>query len=181
MIPRIVICLLSLCGLLSACKSDPDARLASPEGTVSEFYTWRVRQVSMAMPSEQQLAELRPYVSNELYGLLSQASAQARKAKPKPNRKRTFIDGDLFSSLSNGPTSFHPGEAERKSENDVVIPVRLTAAQQLPAVHWVDRVRLIREEDRYVIADVHYANHWSVGDNQTLVAALKKQAKRKKA
>jgi Protein of unknown function (DUF3828) len=170
----------SLCVLLGACTADPDERLSSPEGTVGEFYAWRVRQPAMTMPSKQQMSELRPYVSDELYALLTQASEEARQSS-KPGRRRSFIDGDLFSSLSDGPTSFVQGEMEGTPTGDVEIPVRLTSAQQLPAVYWVDRVRVVRQDDRYVIADIYYANHWRVGNKQTLVAALRKQNKRKRA
>lgn len=169
----------SLCVLLAACTADPDERLSSPEGTVTEFYSWRVRQPAMTVPSQQQLAQLRPYVSDELYALLVQTSEQAHRSKPA--RNRSFVDGDLFSSVSDGPTSFVHGDIERTPQGEVVVPVRLTSAQQLPAVHWVDRVLVVRQEDRYVIADVQYANHWSVGSRETLVAALKKQSRRRKA
>jgi len=138
----------------------------------------------MTMPSKQQMSELRPYVSDDLYALLTQASEQAsQSSKPANNssRRRSFIDGDLFSSLSDGPTSFVQGEIARTSTGEVEIPVRLTSAQQLPAVYWVDRVRVVRQDDRYVIADIHYANHWRVGSKQTLVAALRMQNKRKRA
>ena len=152
----------------------------TPESAVQQFYEWRLRNPSMALPTEEQLAQMKPYITDELYELLSQAQARAHKASNKSSRKRTFVDGDLFSSVSDGPTSFISGEIENEKGDEHLIAVRLTSAQQLPAVHWIDHVKVIRQDERYVIADVQYVNHWNVGPNQTLVSTLKKQNKRRK-
>jgi Protein of unknown function (DUF3828) len=165
---------------LAACAND-DGVARTPERAVEQFYEWRLQNPSMSVPSDEQLAQMKPFLTDELFKLLSVTATQSRKASSNATSKRSFIDGDLFSSLSSGPTSFVPVEAETLADDEHVIAVQLTSAQQLPAVHWVDRVRVVRENDRYVIADVQYANHWSMGSHQTLVGALKKHNKRRKA
>ena len=87
-------------------------------------------------------------------------------------RKRLLGESDLFSSMFDGPTSFTMGEIETQGDEHV-LPVRFMSGRQLPAVNWIDRIRVVRENDHYVVADVEYANHWSLGNNATLLGVLR--------
>lgn len=169
--------LLSFIGAMVAACTAGDHSAQTPEGAVRNFYDWHIRARVASLPSQEQLAQMRPYVSNELYQLLSRTQSGVRSTGPAL-RERSFIDGDPFSSLADGPTSFIAADAHDDQSDVHVVEVRFMAAQQLPAVHWIDRVRVIREHDRYVVADVEYANHWRVGSKgQTLVGTLRKIAK----
>jgi hypothetical protein len=169
------------CGLLvlGACSQakQPDN---SPAGIVSQFYTWRIQSHMMGAPTADQLEGMRPLISSELQTLLQRTSEKAAaKAKSKVGRKRkpVFTDGDLFSSIAVGPTSFKTGEVEVLDNDTHVIPVRFMSARQLPAINWTDRVKVVNENGHYVLADIEYANHWQAGGNGTLVKSLRKTAK----
>jgi hypothetical protein len=86
-------------------------------------------------------------------------------------RQRMLGESDLFSSMFEGPTSFTMGDAESQGDERIV-PVRFMSARHLPAINWVDRVHVVRENGHYVVADVEYANHWHLGSNATLREAL---------
>jgi hypothetical protein len=176
--------------LLSGCKlSRTDASDDSPAGIVTQFYNWRIESGTTGVPDSGQIEDMRPWLSSELQALLQdtsrnaalQAAQQAARKQSNRNKKPKkplFTDGDLFSSISQGPTSFRTGTVEAQANDAHVIPVRFVSGRQLPAINWTDRVRVIHENGHYVVADVQYANHWQAGDSSLLTAL--KQSKRAK-
>ena len=156
---------------LSACKKPEPS--ASPEGTVKGFYTTRIASGAQGTPSVEELERLAPYLSTELHELLGQALLNHHKLGSRTvQQRRAFSEGDLFSSLFDGPTSFIAGANESSAADEHLISVQLTSAKQLPALSWTDKVKVIRENGHYVIADIQYANHWAFGSNTTLVSSL---------
>lgn len=171
----------SCLALLDACSQQHKTPDNTPAGIVSQFYTWRIQSHMTGAPTADELEGMRPLISTELQTLLTRVSDKAAGAdKDKASRKKhkpAFTDGDLFSSIAMGPTSFTMGEAEVLDNDIRVIPVRFMSARQLPAINWTDRVKVINENGRYVLADIEYANHWQAGGNGTLVKLLRKTAK----
>jgi len=120
-----------------------------------------------------ELQQLAPYISRELHGLLEEALLNHNKISSRTvQQRRTFSEGDLFSSLFDGPTSFASGAIEELQGDEHVVSVKLTSGKQLPALSWTDKVKVIRENGHYVVADIEYANHWAFGSNTKLVASL---------
>ena len=188
-------CLAVLC--ISGCGNGRNANEAShhvpaatPEAAVKGFLNWRINSQITGTPDAAQLEAMAPYISEELRGLLEKAREEYESPEPSPlalsrerergsrlksylkERKRLLGESDLFSSMFDGPTSFTLGEIETRGA-EYVVPVRFMSGRQLPAVNWIDRVRVVRENDHYVVADVEYANHWSLGSNATLLGMLK--------
>jgi hypothetical protein len=171
--------LLACAAALSGC-SKAKAPDNSPAGIVSQFYTWRINSRMTGAPTADQLEGIRPLISDELQTLLQRTSETTDASKTQTGaRKRqpAFTDGDLFSSIAAGPTSFKTGPAEPLANDEHVIPVRFMSAKQLPAINWTDRVKVINQNGHYVVADIEYANHWQAGGNGTLVKSLKKTAR----
>ena len=103
---------------------------------------------------------------------LSRGRERGSRLKPSlKERKRLLGESDLFSSMFEGPTSFSMGDVETQGDEHVV-PVRFMSGRQLPAINWIDRVRVVQENGHYVVADVEYANHWSLGNHATLLGVL---------
>lgn len=174
----------SCLAVIGACSQQHKPPDNTPAGIVSQFYTWRIQSHMTGAPTTDELAGMRPLISNELQTLLTRISVKAAGANEDKNDANAsgkkhppaFTDGDLFSSIATGPTSFTIGEAEI-FDNDVrVIPVRFMSARQLPAINWTDRVKVINENGRYVLADIEYANHWQAGGTGTLVKSLRQTA-----
>lgn len=155
---------------LGAC-SRAEAPDATPQGVVQAFYEWRIRSQITGAPDERQLSEMAPYVSAELLALLATAPTAAAGKKPRSMR-RAFTEGDLFSSVFDGPTTFKVQIPETQGAEQFV-PVRFTSAKQLPAVNWVDRIKVVNEDGHYVVADIEYGSHWEFGARSTLSGALK--------
>jgi len=182
---------------LSACgngRSSSEAAkyvpAATPLAAVTGFLNWRINSQITGTPDAEQLEAMAPYISEELYGLLEKAREEYEGIRPSPlalsrerergsrlkpslmERKRLLGESDLFSSMFEGPTSFSMGDVETQGDAHVV-PVRFMSGRQLPAINWIDRVRVVQENGHYVVADVEYANHWSLGSNATLLGILK--------
>jgi hypothetical protein len=153
----------------------------SPAGIVTQFYNWRIQSRMTGAPDMEQIEGMRPWVSSELQTLLQNSSRNALRVVQQTNKQptkthkeqRAFTDGDLFSSISQGPTSFRTGTPETLANDTFVVPVRFVYGRQLPAINWTDRVKVINENGRYVVADVEYANHWQAGSG-SLLASLKR-------
>jgi hypothetical protein len=166
---------LLLSALLCACVKTPEAPDPTPQGVVKGFYDWRIHSQMTGAPDAQQLAEMQPYISAELHELLAKVRPEATDAKPakkkKQRGKRAFAEGDLFSSIFDGPTTFKIDDVATQGA-DQFVPVTFTSAKQLPSINWVDRVKVINENGHYVVADIEYASHWEFGVRATLIDAL---------
>lgn len=165
---------------MGACARSSSAADATPQEVVKAFYDWRIRSQMTGAPDEQQLSEMAPYVSAELLALLAAAppAAAANPGKKSRSARRAFTEGDLFSSLFDGPTTFKVQSLETQGAEQFV-PVRFTSAKQLPAVNWVDRIKVVNEDGHYVVADIEYGSHWEFGTRSTLSDALKPKAGKK--
>lgn len=157
----------------SACrKTEPQA---TPAAAIESFYSVRIASGARGTPSIDELEQLAPFISVELHDLLAEALLNHQKLAAKTREKgRTFSDGDLFSSLFDGPTSLLVGGSETLAGDQFLVTVKLTSAKQLPALKWSDKVRVVREGGHYVVADIEYANHWAFGSNTRLVHSLQR-------
>lgn len=175
--------------LMSGCAKTQGAPDPTPQGVVKGFYDWRIRSQMTGAPSAQQLAEMGPFISAELRQLLADVQPEAQAAdsngnpqvgkKSKQRRRRAFSEGDLFSSIFDGPTTFKV-DAVQTQGADQFVPVTFTSAKQLPSVNWVDRIKVISEDGHYVVADIEYGSHWEFGVRASLVDALKGKTPQRK-
>lgn len=162
--------------LLGGCKgtitADPSVE------TVKAFYNWRIAKDISGVPTKEQLNDMRPYLSKELSELLTQTTSDYGPSDTR-SAARTIENGDWFTSMFDGPTSFRVGEV--RSEGTLhYVSVRFTAAKQLPAVNWHDQIVVVEEEGKHVIANVVYENHWAFKDDATLIDVLKDPKARRK-
>ena len=163
-------CLFCACG--GTLTADPKIE------TVKAFYNWRIDQNINGVPTQDQLEAMEPYLSKELTGLLKETSRDYSPAD-KSSDARTIENGDWFTSMFDGPTSFRVGEVQNTG-NRYLVSVRFTSAQQLPAVNWHDRIVVVEEDGKHVIANVVFENHWAFKDDATLIDALKDPKARRK-
>jgi hypothetical protein len=115
---------------------------------------------------------MAPYLSAELRGLLDEAAAlRDTEAAAHPDEKPPFAEGDLFTSLFEGPTGMAilaspEGGASRR------LVVRFTDNRPAPAVTWTDTVVVVEEEGRLVVADVLYGGTWDFASRGSLLETL---------
>ena len=152
---------------LAACETTPSATTV-----VEQFYAATIAGRITGAPTPEQLATLAPYLSDTLQTLLAGARRQhdADVAR-SPDEKPAFADGDLFSSLFEGPNATEVTADSARGDRRVV-SVRLTYRGADPAVTWVDRVVVSTEHSRPVIDDIEYGGQWGFASKGTLRKSL---------
>jgi hypothetical protein len=161
---------LSLIALLIACR--PSSEASSPTAVVQRFYATTISQRVTGAPTEPQLVELSPFVSDTLRALLAAARRRSdADAAREPNEKPSFAEGDLFSSLFEGPNAVEVLADSARGELRVAT-VKMTSTGATPPVTWVDRVLLVRRGEGYVIDDIEYGGQWDFSSKGTLRAGL---------
>ncbi|GLQ46313.1 hypothetical protein GCM10007862_13640 [Dyella lipolytica] len=152
---------------------------AGPATTVDGFYRTNAQLRVRGLPDEQQLRVLTPYLSARLLSALQAAKAQQQICIQKyPSDKPPLIEGDLFSSLFEGPTGFQVGVA-RVSGMRAQVPVHFRYDQAGMKDHprWTDTVLLVREggaKRLWRIDDLRYGGKWgfSYGKGRLLSSML---------
>jgi len=145
----------------------------SPASIVSAFYKKRIALHFSGAPTPQQLQGMAPFLSQHLQALLERAWQKREKdAARAPDEKPAFAEGDLFSSLFEGPSAFEILSTETLV-HEYAVTVRFvyqTAANEKTV--WKDTVRLANKQGRLVIVDVEYGGDWPFAAQGTLVSAL---------
>jgi len=157
--------------MMAGCRSSPGP--TPPSEVVSRFYRTLLLLDISGAPSPTELAALAPYLSAELRVLLRKAREQSDLERARsPGEKPSFADGDLFSSLFEGPTTFEViGDSAEEGFHRV--PVRLTYAATPQAVTWTDYVIVKSESGRWVVADIQYGGDWDFALKGRLVDVLR--------
>lgn len=154
--------------LLGACARRSDV----PTVPVGLFYGAYVGHGVSGAPTDSQLAALAPHLSDTLHGLLAAArQAHDEDARTAPGEKPSFTDGDLFSSLFEGPTRYEVLPADTAGP-PYRVPVRLTYDGATPAVTWTDTALVVRENDRLVVGDIAFGGTWDFGNKGSLRRGL---------
>jgi hypothetical protein len=149
----------------------------SPESLVRGFYAACFETRPTGLPTEAELKILSPYFSSELTALFVRArKVQADYRKRHPDDKPPLIEGDLFSSLFEGPTGFEVGPAEKMDQRYKVYVrfSRVDSGNLKDVFRWEDAVIVRRQGNRFVIEDFEFLGHWPFKIGDRLSDALEK-------
>ena len=139
---------------------------------VRQFYAATISAKVTGAPTAEQLATLSPYLSDTLRSLLAAARKRSEaEAAKSPDEKPSFVEGDLFSSLFEGPNAVEVLPDSARGDQRVA-SVKMTANAASPPVTWVDRLILVKQGDRYVIDDVEYGGAWDFANKGSLRTTL---------
>ena len=126
----------------------------TPEGAVCGFYTRYLEVRPMGLPTPEQQAALASWLSDGLEARLDAARrVQAQFRAENPGEKPPLVDGCLFASLFEGPTSFSVGVAATGG-GVTRVPVQFRYGTEAT---WQDVAVLVREGSAYVIDDIEFA------------------------
>ncbi|MCZ6951919.1 lipoprotein [Escherichia coli] len=137
--------LLSACTTVTPAYKDNGPRTGScvrgPDSVAQQFYDYHIQHRS------NDITALRPYLSDKLATLLSDAS--------RDNSHRELLSSDPFSSRTTLPDSAHVASASTIPNRDARnIPLRVDLKQGDRG--WQDEVLMIQEGQCWVIDDVRY-------------------------
>lgn len=154
--------------LTAACRRGP----ATPTEAAMQFYTMLDALGVHRVPDATSLAALRPYISMQLANALAAAdSVRSADVQRAPNDKPAFADGDVFSSLFEGRTTFRVASTTVRAETTFVV-MALTNDREKPAVAWRDTLVVVPESGHAVVADIRYGASWEFGYRGTLSGVL---------
>lgn len=176
--------------LISLVSGAADAPAGGPRTAADRFYSAYLRHREHGgLPSGTLLERLTPLLSGRLRGQLVAARAyQADWIARHPDEtspdggppvvdKPPLVDGDLFSSLFEGPESYRIGRAVRDGEG-----WRVQVRFRYEGSRWEDAVAVRKEGGRFVVDDVVYGG---AGDfnppgrlSKALADALREEAGR---
>lgn len=154
--------------LLAACGRQP----ATATEAVTQFYTVLDAVGVHRVPDAAQLKALAPYLGDSLAHVLDHARVLRDSAeKSAPGEKAPFADGDIFSSLFEGRTASVVKDSVARGDTTLVV-VQFTNDTQKPAVDWKDTVVVVKQGERFRIADIRYGTAWEFGFRGRLLDLL---------
>lgn len=179
--------MLNACTTVEPAYKDIGSRTApcidgGPDSVAQQFYDFRIKQGGSGLPNSSQLAAYRPYLSTALYNALLKAQSQPKvdlAATPNEKTGNGAVDGDIFSSLFDGPTSASVDSASTIPNTDARnIPLRVTFTHEKDkgaSTSWKDEVLMVREGKCWTVDDVRYMANLDFASSGTLRQVLEHQ------
>jgi hypothetical protein len=151
----------------------PDAAaLAQATGLATDFYEMRLRLGKSGLPDEAEMKAYRAFLCPALAGLMDVArSRQQEYASTHPDEKPPLVEGDLFSSLVEGPDAVSAAGTEVEGEG-ARVTLAMRAGDGDDAPHWKDDLLLERHDGIWCIADVDYRGDWPFANKGKLSETL---------
>lgn len=147
----------------------------TPVDVVGGFYAERIKSNSTGAPTGRELVAFSSYLSPELVCLLSAALRYNEQfAKTHPDDKPPFAEGDLYSSVFEGPTRFKVGAATLDGDTySVRTRFYLDDGDSQDDKGWEDVAELTRYRNRWLIADISYQGGFEFGNHGRLTESLR--------
>lgn len=145
---------------------------ATATDAAMQFSTMREAIGGTGAPSPKELAALRPFITDTLArGLAMADSVRAADAKATPDEKPRFVEGDLFSSLFEGPTSCRAMPALGGADT-ALVPLQCEDNRPKPTVRWTDTAVVVRNGGRWLVHDIRYGGTWDFASKGSLLQSL---------
>ncbi len=157
----------------SAPVTEPSAALANamstPAGAAETFYRTKMELKIDGLPQEWQLANLTGTITPELNRVFDKASfTQAAFIINKKEGKPPWVEGDLFSSLFEGVTTFKTGAASITGTT-AEVPLALTHTAHGQTTQWTDHLILKQVNGgSWLVDDLRYGGTWDAAARGTL-------------
>jgi hypothetical protein len=165
------LCLLPVLFLV-ACATVPVTDVSEPAQAARAFYSEVHARNVMGLPEGADWRALKPRMTPRLVADFEAARRQQRVfMRHNPDEKPPWIEGDLFGSLFEGPTSFRIGDA-KVSGDRAEVPVFLEYRSATGREHWQDMLILQRTGRGWLIDDVRYEGNWPFATSGTLTEVL---------
>lgn len=154
-------CIGSLLLALTAC-SDTGGDEQQQADVVTRFYRIHLQNHAPGLPSADELRQYQPLVSRALYTLLNDAeAADSRYHAALGPQAAPLIEGDLFTSLYEGATSFAVQSCDSDAQR-ASCQVALRYQKDGADESWNDKILLVRENQQWRIDDIEF-----IGNDQS--------------
>lgn len=142
--------------------------------TASAFCTELRRERIEGLPTDAQLLRLSPFLTRELGDSIKRARALQDKDQPaQPEEKPEGIEGDIFSSLFEGVTSWGLDDVLNAPGADGTVKVRQSYAEPgQEVVKWTDVLVFKRRDQQWLLNDVLMGGKWQFKSGKSLRSRL---------
>jgi hypothetical protein len=140
----------------------------------NDFYAAYVTlHPSDGIPDGAQRTKFEPFLSPALDELLRQgATAQRRFASGNKNAP-PLIEGDLFTSMFEGATSYKVGTCSGDAENASCAVALDHDNGKKPPTRWIDTLYLVMTAKGWRVDDIGYGGDWAFSNRGRLTATLR--------
>jgi hypothetical protein len=153
---------------LVASADDSDAM----KKAAGEFYAIVLPDVT-GIPNAAARARLKPTISPALDALLGEAAAAEDKFMTANKNAPPLVEGDLFSSLFEGVTSFTVSACSGDASSGSCTLALLYDDKSGKPVTWSDTLYLVNQAGGWRVDDVGYGGTWAFGNKGKLKDTLK--------
>ncbi|MGV8998172.1 MAG: hypothetical protein ACOH12_14620 [Parvibaculaceae bacterium] len=171
--------LLLVASVVAAVMSPAFAGSDTPSGAARSFYNLYIKEKPRGVPDEAMREKFAPLISSALEVALADANmAEQAHFDATKNEEPPLFEGDVFSSLFEGATSYKLGSCAIESDK-AYCDIELTyaeAAGDKPTT-WVDKLVLVKRAGGWKIDDIAFGATWDFGQHGHLRATLADIAK----
>jgi hypothetical protein len=158
---------------LKAQPLPPDEEALRAATTLAtDFYEMRLRLGKSGLPDAGEMKAYRAFLCAPLADAMDSARARQQEYKAAhPDDKPPLVDGDLFSSLVEGPDSVSAAGTSIDGDG-ARVTLAMRAGEGDDAPHWKDDLLLARPDGIWCIADVEYRGDWPFANKGKLTTTL---------
>jgi hypothetical protein len=126
------------------------------------------------LPTADQLQRLSPLITPELHAIIERARViQAKQQREQPDEKPEWIEGDLFSSLFEGVSTWEVGDAFHAPTVDATVELKQSFKDPyLGPVTWTDKLVFQLQNQRWLVNDIAMDDKWDPNVRKTLRSRL---------
>lgn len=145
----------------------------SPEAAVVDFLTMHQRLGNSGLPDAGSMNAYSAFLCPSLTSALRDARVRQEQFRASnPDEKPPLVEGDLFSSLFEGPDSYSAAES-RIDGSRATVKMDLRHGEGASATSWQDTMLLELDDGIWCISDVEYGGKWAFANRGRLSEMLK--------
>ena len=151
-----------------------DAKDSQSAASVAlDFYQMHQRLGSSGLPDANSMKAYDAFLCPSLAAMIRDAQQRQRSYRTAhPDDKPPLVEGDLFSSLFEGPDEVNSG-GTAVDEDNAEVSLMMRSGEGDKATRWKDTVLLARKDGVWCIDDVQYHGNWPFANKGKLSDALK--------
>jgi hypothetical protein len=150
------------------------ADTSSPAKTAEGFYTiYSTFHPSDGIPDAAGRAKYAPFISVALDKLLTDGNAAEIKFNKANKDSPPLIEGDLFTSMFEGATSYKVGACKLSSAGASCAIDLVYDDKKDPAIRWTDTVYLTKTKAGWRVDDIGYGGNWEYANKGRLSATVR--------
>ena len=138
-----------------------------------DFLTMHQRLGNSGLPDAGSMSAYGAFLCPSLTSALRDARVRQEQFRASnPDEKPPLVEGDLFSSLFEGPESYSAAESKIEGSR-ALVKMDLRHGEGSGATSWKDTVVLELDDGIWCISDVEYGGKWPFANRGRLSETLK--------